>query len=257
MRMLVPAAARLPLVAAALALAAIPCVAGGQSDQIQSPTGDITVHPIEHASLVLTWSGRTVHVDPVGGAGLYEAFARPDLVLITHTHGDHLDAQTLAAVAGQETRIVAPQAVVDKLGAAERTKTTVLANGETTDQIGITIEAVPMYNLTEERQRFHAKGQGNGYVVTLGEKRVYIAGDTEDIPEMRALKQIDAAFLCMNLPYTMTVEQAADATLEFKPKIVYPYHYRGTEGMADVGRFKELVSKDPGIEVRLLEWYTP
>ena len=112
-----------------------------------------------------------------------------------------------------------------------------------------------MYNLTEERKNFHTKGRGNGYVVTLGGKRVYVSGDTEDIPEMRALKDIDAAFVCMNLPYTMDVDHAADAVLAFKPKIVYPYHYRGKEGMSDVEKFKTLVSKEKAVEVRLLKWY--
>jgi L-ascorbate metabolism protein UlaG (beta-lactamase superfamily) len=112
-----------------------------------------------------------------------------------------------------------------------------------------------MYNLSPERQGFHAKGRGNGYLLTLGGARIYISGDTEDIPEMRALKNIDAAFVCMNLPYTMDVEAAADAVLEFKPKVVFPYHYRGKGGMSDLEEFRSLVAKDPKIEVRLLEWY--
>ena len=118
----------------------------------------------------------------------------------------------------------------------------------------MTIEAIPMYNLTPERQKFHTKGRGNGYVVTLGGTRVYISGDTEDIPEMRALKKIDVAFVCMNLPYTMTAEQAADAVLEFKPKIVFPYHYRGKTSQ-DPEKFKKLVAKDKNIEVRIRKWY--
>ena len=126
-----------------------------------------------------------------------------------------------------------------------------LANGETKSVAGVSIEAVPMYNLTADRLKYHNKGRGNGYVVMVGGKRVYISGDTEDIPEMRALKNIDVAFICMNLPYTMTEEQAASAVREFKPKIVYPFHYRGS----DVEKFKRLVGEDSGVEVRLRDWY--
>jgi L-ascorbate metabolism protein UlaG (beta-lactamase superfamily) len=132
-----------------------------------------------------------------------------------------------------------------------RAKTTVLANGETKSVKGVSIEAVPMYNTTPERLQYHTKGRGNGYVVTLGGKRVYISGDTEDIPEMRALKNIDVAFVCFNLPYTMTEEQAASAVRDFAPKIVYPYHYRGS----DIAKFKKLVGNDAGIEVREGSWY--
>ena len=128
---------------------------------------------------------------------------------------------------------------------------TVMANGQTGELLGVKIEAIPMYNLTAERLKFHNKGRGNGYVVTLGGKRIYLSGDTEDIPEMRALKNIDVAFVCMNLPYTMTVEQAARAVRAFKPRIVYPYHYRGS----DINKFKTLVGTDVGVEVRLREWY--
>ena len=134
-----------------------------------------------------------------------------------------------------------------------RPRTTTLANGETKSLLGLKIEAIPMYNTTSERAKYHAKGRGNGYVLTFADKRVYLSGDTEDIPEMRALKNIDVAFLCMNLPYTMTVEQAASAVREFRPKIVYPYHYRGS----DLGKFKKLVGDDVGVEVRLRDWYKP
>jgi L-ascorbate metabolism protein UlaG (beta-lactamase superfamily) len=120
---------------------------------------------------------------------------------------------------------------------------------------GITIQAIPMYNLTPERADFHVKGRGNGYVIGLGGSRIYVSGDTEDIPEMRGLEGIDAAFVCMNLPYTMDVEAAADAVLEFRPRIVYPYHYRGRPEVSDIGRFRELVAANPAIEVRLLRWY--
>ncbi len=136
-----------------------------------------------------------------------------------------------------------------------RAATTVLANGESTTMGGVGIEAVPMYNLTEGRD-FHEKGRGNGYVLELSGLRLYISGDTEGVPEMRELEDIDAAFVCMNLPYTMDVEQAADAVADMQPRIVYPYHYRGQGGYSDTGRFKELVqAEEPAIEVRQLDWY--
>ena len=137
----------------------------------------------------------------------------------------------------------------------DRERTTVLANAESTSWRGVSIEAVPMYNLDPEKQSFHPRGRGNGYLLTFGDTRIYISGDTEDIPEMRGLDDIDAAFVCMNLPYTMDVDAAADAVLEFKPKVVFPYHYRGTDGFSDLDEFKALVAKDPTIEVRVLDWY--
>jgi L-ascorbate metabolism protein UlaG (beta-lactamase superfamily) len=227
-----------------------------ETTTIATAKGDLVVHPVNHATFVMKWDGKTVFVDPVGGGDRFKAFGSPDLVLITDLHGDHLHPETVAAVAGPGTTIVAPAAVVEKLGAAEKAKAVQMANGETrVFALGVEVRTVPMYNLTPERKDRHVKGRGNGYVVTLGGKRVYISGDTEDIPEMRALKDIDLAFVCMNLPYTMEVEKAADAVLEFKPKVVAPYHYRGMGGMSDVGKFKALVSKDPSIEVRLLKWY--
>jgi L-ascorbate metabolism protein UlaG (beta-lactamase superfamily) len=220
-------------------------------DRIPTADGDLIVHPVNHASLVLAWKGVTIYVDPVGEAGRYEGLPRPDLILVTDIHGDHLDAATLTSLAGAKTSIVAPKAVTDKLPEALRTRTTTLANGETKSPLGVKIEAIPMYNTTAARLQFHNKGRGNGYVLTLGGKRVYISGDTEDIPEMRDLKDIDVAFVCMNLPYTMTVDQAASAVRQFKPKIVYPYHYRGS----DLEKFKKLVGDDAGVEVRLRDWY--
>ena len=132
----------------------------------------------------------------------------------------------------------------------------VLANGEKTEAEGIAVEAVPAYNTTPGKEKFHPKGRDNGYVLTMGGKRVYIAGDTEDTAEMRALKGIDVAFLPMNLPYTMSVEKAADAIRQFKPKIVYPYHYRSGDGTkADLEELKKLVGKDSGVEIRVRDWY--
>ncbi|MBI4663650.1 MAG: MBL fold metallo-hydrolase [Verrucomicrobia bacterium] len=220
-------------------------------DRFAAQDGELVIHPINHATFAIGWKDKTIYVDPVGGGQKFDGWPRPDLILVTDIHGDHLNADTLAAVAGEKTAIAAPSAVAEKLPEALRKKTTVLANGESKTLANVTVEAVPMYNLTEERLKFHTKGRGNGYVLTIGGKRIYISGDTEDIPEMRKLKNIDVAFVCMNLPFTMTVDQAANAVREFKPKVVYPYHYRGS----DVEKFKKLVGEDAGVEVRLRDWY--
>ena len=216
------------------------------------------IKPISHATMALEWDGEIIYIDPVGGAAAFEGQAKPDLILITDIHGDHLNIETLQEVITNETGIIAPQAVKDKLPAELSSITTILNNGEIKEMIGFNIEAIPMYNLREEALKFHEKGRGNGYVIEKDGKRVYIAGDTEDIPEMRALKNIDVAFVCMNLPYTMTVESAASAVLDFRPSKVYPYHYRGTEGLSDVVQFGDLIKKSPAskeIEVVQLDWY--
>ncbi len=223
-------------------------------DTLKTDKGEITITPIEHATFVMKWDGKTIFVDPTKGGDAFKDQGKPDLILITDIHGDHYDPKTLSAVRATESVVMVPAAVAEKMG-ADKGGAKVLANGEKTKVGDIEIEAVPMYNLTDDRKTYHTKGRGNGYVVTLGGKRIYISGDTEDIPEMRALKGIDAAFVCMNLPYTMEVDKAASAVLEFKPKVVFPYHYRGKEGMSDVEKFKTIVAKDKGIEVRLLKWY--
>lgn len=176
--------------------------------------------------------------------------------MITDIHGDHLDEKTLDALEVSGISIIAPKAVKDKMSDKYKESTTVLNNGDKNKDHGFTIEALPMYNLPEEADAKHVKGRGNGYVLDMGGKRIYISGDTEDIPEMRELKKIDVAFVCMNLPYTMDIEQAASAVLEFEPKIVYPYHYRGRPDMSDTEAFKALVDKGgKNIEVRLRNWY--
>ena len=173
-----------------------------------------------------------------------------NIILITHSHYDHFNAEVVQHLRQKNTLVIGPKAVIDQLGFGE-----ILNNGESKTFKSVNIEAIPMYNLTASRLQFHEKGRGNGYVLTLNDKRIYISGDTEDIPEMRILRNIYYAFICMNLPYTMSVEQAASAVLEFKPKVVFPYHYRGQDGMSDIKNFKELVSKNKEIEVRLLDWY--
>lgn len=225
-------------------------------DIIPANDGNITIQPIMHAALVLTWNGKTIYVDPYNGAEQYQSLAKPDLVVITDIHGDHMDLKTLQALDLSKAALVVPNAVAEQLPPALKNKSVVVANGESTDQQSIHIEAIPMYNLPEDSSSRHTKGRGNGYIITLGGKRIYISGDTEDIPEMRNLENIDIAFVCMNLPYTMDIDHAASAVLEFKPKIVYPYHFRGQGGFSDVAAFKKMVNEqDKNIDVRMKDWY--
>ncbi|RNI27326.1 MBL fold metallo-hydrolase [Rufibacter immobilis] len=225
-------------------------------DQVKTDKGDLTIQPITHGSVVLKWNNKTIWVDPYGGAALYTNQSTPDLILITDIHGDHLDLKTLQALPVSNATIVAPQAVVDQLPPSMKPKAIVLTNGSKTKQHEIEITAIPMYNLPETADSRHPKGRGNGYVLNLGNKHLYLSGDTEDIPEMRALKNIDVAFVCMNLPYTMDIDQAASAVLAFKPKVVYPYHYRGQNGLSDVNAFKTKVEAGKKkIDVRLRQWY--
>jgi L-ascorbate metabolism protein UlaG (beta-lactamase superfamily) len=226
-------------------------------DAVQTTLGTLTVQPIIHASLILTVNGLTIYADP-SGADHYKGLTPPSIILITDIHGDHFDVKAIEAVKTTSTILVVPQVVADKLPPADKDHLVVLKNGESSNAVspGISIEAIPMYNLPESPTAMHTKGRGNGYILGIGGKRIYISGDTQGIPEMRALKNIDVAFVCMNLPYTMDVKEAADAVLEFKPKIVYPYHYRGQNGLSDVNEFKNLVQKgNKNIEVRLRDWY--
>jgi len=215
--------------------------------------GELTIQPITHATLVLSINKTNIYIDPTGGADAFKVLAAPSLILVTDIHGDHLDPKTIEAINTAKAIIVVPQAVADKLPATiDKQALIILKNGDKTVQAGVAITAIPMYNLPEAADAFHTKGRGNGYVLTIGGKNIYISGDTEDIPEMRALKNIDIAFVCMNLPYTMDVTQAAQGVLAFKPKVVYPYHYRGQ----DVNTFKSLVNAgDKNIDVRLRNWY--
>jgi len=220
------------------------------------PETSVSIHPIHHSAMALVWNGHTVLVDPHDGAERYKAYPAPELVLITDIHSDHMDAATLHGLDLSKAKIIAPQAVMDQLPDDLKARCTVLANGERGEQLGIGIEAIPMYNMPDPNDPRHPKGRGNGYVLTFGNQRIYISGDTEDIPEMRALTNIDVAFVCMNLPYTMTEQQAASGVLAFHPKVVYPYHYRGKDGFSDVALFKKLVNEgDPKIDVQLADWY--
>jgi L-ascorbate metabolism protein UlaG (beta-lactamase superfamily) len=225
-------------------------------DVIPTAGGQLTIQPIDHASLVLQAGKITIYADPTGGAGKYTGLAAPDIILVTDIHGDHFDSATIAAVKTAKTIIIVPQVVADKLPAADKAKVIVLKNGDKKTVAGIAVAAIPMYNLPESATAMHTKGRGNGYVLNYGKKNIYISGDTQGIPEMRSLQHIDIAFVCMNLPYTMDVTEAADAVLAFAPKIVYPYHYRGKGGLADVNKFKSLVDAgNKSIDVRLRDWY--
>ncbi|MGB5646434.1 MAG: MBL fold metallo-hydrolase [Muriicola sp.] len=226
------------------------------STSAEKSMSEVKIFPIEHASAVVEWGEITMYIDPVGGAELYAAYPKPDLILITDIHGDHLNIETLEGLDTAGSKIIVPQAVADQLPVEFATQIDVLNNGDSKERYGVTIEAIPMYNLREEAKDFHVKGRGNGYVITLGSERLYFSGDTEDIPEMRALKNIDKAFICMNLPYTMTVDKAAEAALAFKPVQVYPYHFRGRPDVSDVSEFEALVNAtNPSIEVVILDWY--
>jgi len=228
------------------------------NENIQTTIG---ITPISHATMVLDWGGKIIYVDPVGGAKAFEEQPNPDVILVTDIHGDHFSAETLNAVIVEKTVIIAPMAVVEKMDPTLASKTSILNNGASTElksMLGVWFHAIPMYNLREEALKYHTKGRGNGYIIDDGSQRVYISGDTEDIPEMRALKDIDIAFVCMNLPYTMTVKSAASAVADFKPKKVYPYHYRGTDGLSDVSLFKIWIMKSgvsKEVEVVQLDWY--
>lgn len=225
-------------------------------EQIPDNSTELLIKPIEHATAVLEWGDTTIYIDPVGGLEAFEGQNKPDLILVTDIHGDHLSLETLEALDTEKAKIMMPQAAADKMPERFTPQIDVLNNGDSKERFGIMVEAVPMYNLREEAKQFHEKGRGNGYILNIGDERIYISGDTEDIPEMRNLKNIDKAFICMNLPYTMTPESAADGVLEFKPKQVYPYHYRGKPDVSDVGKFKTIVNAaNKEIEVVQLDWY--
>ena len=218
------------------------------ADTVQAKGGAITIQPITHAALQLKYGNQVITVDPTNMGGDYNALPKADILLVTDIHGDHLDPNTIARASKAGTTVVIPGAAL-----AQVKDGTVIANGEKKTIKGVEIEAVPMYNLQRgpsAGQLFHTKGRGNGYIVTLGDKRIYLAGDTECTPEMKALKNIDVAFVPMNLPYTMPPNEAADCVKAFKPTIVYPYHYMGS----DLKVFADAL-KGSGVEVRIRDWY--
>lgn len=222
-----------------------------QNEIVPTADGDLVITPIHHASLVLSHKGVTIYVDPVGGAQRYAGLHKPTLILLTHEHGDHFDIPTLTALADSHTPIIGAQVAIDKIEGDLAHRTTTIAQGQTITFEHIPIEAIPAHNLHPDRLNFHPKGVGNGYILTLADKRIYISGDTEDTPDMLALKNIDIAFLPMDGHYTMTGPQAASAAKTFQPKVVYPFHY-GQGGQTEIFA-REL--EGTGIEVRQRNWY--
>jgi L-ascorbate metabolism protein UlaG (beta-lactamase superfamily) len=209
--------------------------------------GPVKITPLFHASTLIEAGGKAIYLDPSKPAK-FAGHPKADLILITDIHPDHMDPTSISAVSQPGTEILAPPAVVETVKTAKP-----IANGDTQTWQSWSIEAIPAYNLTRGPQPgklFHDKGRGNGYVLTYGGVRFYFSGDTEGVPEMRALKNIDVAFVCMNLPYTMPPDEAADAVKAFHPKIVIPYHFRGS----DLSVFQKKL-EGTGIEVRLLDWY--
>ncbi len=226
----------------------IPGLHAGQDfeqDVIQTSEGELKMTFIEHGTLMFEFNGMVIHIDPVGQYADYSTLPKADLVLITHHHGDHLDLNVLNMICTEETDVILTEICREQFE-----KGTVMGNGDETEVRGIHIKAVPAYNIKHLRSGgipYHIKGEGNGYVLELGDKKVYIAGDTENTPEMKSLENIDIAFLPMNLPYTMTPEMVADAAKAFMPKILYPYHYGNTNPQELVDLLKDVEE----IEVRI------
>jgi L-ascorbate metabolism protein UlaG (beta-lactamase superfamily) len=216
-------------------------------DTIATSKGELVMTFIGHASLMFEFNNLVIQVDPVAEEGDYSLLPKADIVLITHHHGDHFDTEALQMILKKDTRVfLAPKCSWSSaIGSS-----VVMKNGDVQQASGITIEAVPAYNMKHMRSPgspFHPKGEGNGYILTVGDKRIYIAGDTENTPEMKALHHIDVAFLPMNLPYTMTPEMVADAVMAFKPVLLYPYHF----GSTDTGILVKLLENSPATEVRI------
>jgi L-ascorbate metabolism protein UlaG (beta-lactamase superfamily) len=216
-----------------------------ERDLIMTSMGGLEITFLGHGSLMMVFSGKTIHIDPYGEAADYSLLPKADLIFITHEHYDHLDPAALKAIMKPDTTVVATKAC-----AGEVPKALTMANGEIRTVLGLSVAAVPAYNIAHKKpdgNPFHPKGSGNGYIIGFADKRVYIAGDTENTPEMKALKGIDVAFLPMNLPYTMTPEMVTDAARAFRPKILYPYHY----GDTDTAKLVGLLKGEKDIEVRI------
>jgi L-ascorbate metabolism protein UlaG (beta-lactamase superfamily) len=221
--------------------------AAGAPQTFQTSAGAVKITPLFHASTMIQAGGKIIYIDPANPYQ-FDGLPKADLILVTHIHPDHMDPASISQISKTGTDILAPRAVLATVKTAKP-----IENGDTKTWEGWTIEAIPAYNLKRgpaPGKLFHEKGIGNGYVLTYGGMRFYFSGDTEGVPEMRALKNIDVAFVCMNLPYTMPPEEAADAVKAFHPKIVIPYHYHGS----DLAVFQKRL-EGTGIEVRLLDWY--
>jgi len=240
--------ARLPVLVNVLLLVFAFTAAGQEqfeTDVIKTAAGDLKITFIGHASLMFTFADKVIHIDPVSRLADYSKLPKADLILVTHEHGDHFDPNAVEILRTEKTILVLTQTCAERIQGG-----LVMNNGDSKTVAGLEIEAVPAYNIVHMRragQPFHPKGVGNGYVITFAEKRVYVAGDTENVPEMKTLKQIDIAFLPMNVPYTMTPEMVADAAKAFQPHILYPYHY----GNTDTSKIVELLKDFKNIEVRI------
>ncbi len=216
-----------------------------ETDQFSTSAGDLAITFLGHASLLMVFNGKRIFIDPFGQVADYSSLPKADIILSTHEHFDHLDLKALAAIRTPSTILV-----LNPAGARQVGDGIAMRNGDKQTVDGLQIEAVPAYNLLHKRedgQPFHPKGIGNGYILTFGDLRIYLAGDTENIPEMKGLQDIDVAFLPMNLPYTMTPEMVVDAAKGFKPRILYPYHYGNTETQ----KLMDLMKSEKGIEVRI------
>jgi L-ascorbate metabolism protein UlaG (beta-lactamase superfamily) len=216
-----------------------------EEDVIKTETGDLNITFIGHGTLMFNYADKVIHIDPVSMEADYSKMPKGDLILITHEHGDHLDPKALSKIRTEQTKLVLTEACAERV-----TGGIVMKNGDVNDVAGFKIEAVPAYNIVHKRSNgepFHPKGRGNGYIVNFDKTRVYIAGDTENTTEMKQLKNIDIAFLPMNVPYTMTPGMVADAAKVFEPKILYPYHY----GQTDPNELVELLKDSENIEVRI------
>ena len=239
------------MLSALLVMLAIPLPADQQeafeADTYRTSAGDLTVTFIGHGTLMFELGDRVIHIDPVSREADYSVLPKADLILITHHHGDHCDPGAIELLSREDTDLMLNELCGDRVGHG-----TVLGHGDIERWEGITIEAIPAYNLVHKRDNgelFHPRGEGNGYVLSFGDTRVFVAGDTENTPEMKALKEIDIAFLPMNLPYTMTPEMVADAAKAFRPKVLYPYHY----GSTDPAELVILMKGEQGIEIRVRE----
>jgi L-ascorbate metabolism protein UlaG (beta-lactamase superfamily) len=216
-----------------------------ETDIVKTAKGDLEITFIGHGTVMFTFGGKVIHVDPFSRLADYSKLPQADLIFLTHEHSDHLDLKALESLRTDKTKIILTENCAQQVKGG-----IVMRNGDIKTVDGLKIEAVPAYNLVHMRSEgvaFHPKGIGNGYVITFGEKRIYLAGDTENIPEMKNLKNIDYAFLPMNLPYTMTPEMVADAARAFKPKVLYPYHY----GETDPLKLVELMKDAPDVEIRI------
>ena len=216
-----------------------------EKDIFNTSKGELAITFIGHGTLMMEFDEQVIHIDPVGNYADYSTMPKADLILITHEHGDHLDINAISKIKKENTTVILTQSCSGKYPEGE-----IMKNGDKTSVAGLSISAVPAYNLVHKRgdgSFFHPKGRGNGYIIDFGNTKVYVAGDTENIPEMKSLKDIDIAFLPMNLPYTMTPEMVADAAKAFQPKILYPYHF----GSTNTNELLELLKDETSVEVRV------